>query len=168
MKRLFNLIVLVGVVGAFFSGFVFWMADSSHQHAEHLRQTGEYCDVQVVDKKTSSPGDRSSDNYYVYVRRVGPKIDAPLIQCAVLSSNYTTLHIGQQLKAWVLENDALLDDGPKNAGSVAQAMLITCAGFGLLTVAGLVGRLLCRTIGCTEPGDDASASSPPSGPGGPD
>jgi hypothetical protein len=145
MKPLFNLMILAGVAGAFFSGFVFWMANSSHQKAERLRQHGDYCDVQVADKKTSSPGDGSSNNYYVYVRRVSQDGDGPLIQCSVGSSTYESLLIGQQLKAWVFATNALLDDGPKNAGSVAQTMLLTCAGFAFLTMAGLVGRLVCRT-----------------------
>ncbi len=145
MKLLFNLVILGGIVGAFFSGFVFWIANSSHQQAERLRQHGEYCDVRVVDKKTSSPGDGSSENYYVYVRRMNQKDDQPLIQCAVVSSAFDRLRIGQQLKAWVLETNARLDDGPKNAGSVAQTMRLTCAGFALLTMVGLIGGLVCRT-----------------------
>jgi hypothetical protein len=42
MKRLVNLVILVSLVGVFFSGFVFWMANSSHQEAERLRQQGVY------------------------------------------------------------------------------------------------------------------------------
>ncbi len=42
MKRFLNLVILVSVVGAFFSGFVYWMASSSHQDAERRRHQGEY------------------------------------------------------------------------------------------------------------------------------
>ncbi len=147
MKPLFNLMILGGITGGFFSGFVFWMANSSHQQAERLRQHGEYCDVQVFDKKTSSPGDGSSQNYSVYVRRLNQTGDQPLIQCEVASSACDRLRVGQRLKAWVVGPDALLDDGPRKSGAVAQTTLLTCAGFALLTMAGLVGRLVWRTSG---------------------
>jgi hypothetical protein len=42
MKRILNVVILVGLVGAFFSGFVYWMANSSHQDAERRRRQGEY------------------------------------------------------------------------------------------------------------------------------
>ena len=41
MKRFLNLLILVALVGVFFSGFVCWMATSSHQEAERLRRRGE-------------------------------------------------------------------------------------------------------------------------------
>jgi hypothetical protein len=42
MKRFLNLVILVSLVGVFFSGFVCWKASSSHQNAERRRQREEY------------------------------------------------------------------------------------------------------------------------------
>jgi Na+/H+-translocating membrane pyrophosphatase len=42
MKRFLNLVILVGLVGVFFSAFAYWMANSSHQDAERRRHQGEY------------------------------------------------------------------------------------------------------------------------------
>ncbi len=42
MKRLLNLVILGSLVGVFFSGFVYWIANSSHRDAERRRHQGEY------------------------------------------------------------------------------------------------------------------------------
>lgn len=145
MRQLTNIVILIGMAGIFFSGFVFWMAHSSHQEADRLRRHGEYCDVEVVGKRTSSGGDGSSTSHYVDVRPVSRDGNSPPIQCGVVSSAYDQLYVGQRLKAWVLGADALLDDGPKNAASVARTMLITLAGFALVTTIGLILKVTCRT-----------------------
>ena len=90
MKRFLNLVILVSLVGVFFSGFVCWMANSSHLDAERRRHKGEYIP-------------------------------------------------------------------PGNAASVARNMGMTCAGFGVLALAGLGVKVLCRTRRSTEwrPGEPA-------------
>ena len=145
MRRFSTLIILLGCVGALFSAFVFWMANSSHQQAERLRREGWHCDVEVLGKRTSSPGDGSSTFHYVDVKPLGRGDEARPISVSVVGSTYEQLHVGQRLKAWVLETDALLDYGPKNAASVAQTMRLTCMVFGLVMVTGLALRVLCRT-----------------------
>jgi hypothetical protein len=150
MKRLSILVILVGAVGAFFSGFVFWMANSSHQDAERLRRNGRYCAVEVVRKHTSSPGDSSSTLHYLDIKPLDRGDEARTISVTVVGETYEQLHVGQRLKAWVLETEALLDYGRKNAASVAQTMLLTCLGFGLVMVTGLTFRMVCRTRRCTE------------------
>ena len=42
MKRFLSLVILVSLVGVFFSGFLYWMASSSHVEAERRRRQGEY------------------------------------------------------------------------------------------------------------------------------
>jgi hypothetical protein len=145
MKRLGTLIILLGTIGAFISGFVFWMANSSHQEAERLRRQGRHCDVEVVGKRTSSPGDGSSTFHYIDVKPLDRGDEARAISVSVVGNVYEQLHVGQRLKAWVLETDALLDYGPKNAAFVAQTMRLTCMVFGLVMVTGLAIRVLCRT-----------------------
>ena len=130
MKTLSSAIILFSFLGAFLCGFVFWMANSSHQQAEHLRQNGRYSDVKITRRFSSSPGDGSSTVYYVEVLPVGA-IPAPKpITCSVVYSTYEDLRAGQKLKAWVLGDDALLDYGTKNAGAVADSMLLACSRSG--------------------------------------
>jgi hypothetical protein len=157
MKRLVNLVILVSLAGVFFSGFVFWMASFSHQEAERLRQHGEYCDVVVVGKEKSSGG--KSTFYYVHVRPVNREATAPPLRCSVVYPAYENLHVGQRLQAWVLGTNALLDDGPKNAASVARTMLRICAGFALLLITGLVLKVVCRTRRSTEPPPSMAAGN---------
>jgi len=145
VRQLTNIVILVGMAGVFFSSFVFCMANSSHQKADRLRRHGERCDVEVVGKKTSSGGDGSSTSYYVDVRPLSRETTSPPIQCGVVSSAYDQLYVGQRLKAWVLGTDALFDDGPKNAASVTRTMLMTCMGFALVTIIGLILRVARRT-----------------------
>jgi hypothetical protein len=144
MKRLTNALILVAALGAFFSGFVFWMAHLSHQQAEHLRRHGRYCEVDVVGMHTSSPGDGSSTSHYVEIHPVGAAADSVRIVCGVVPSTYDDLHVGQRLNAWVLGTDALLDYGPKNAGSVAQTMLVTFVSCGAAVFVGIGIRLIHR------------------------
>ena len=151
MRRLTNLVILIGAAGVFFSGFVFWMADSSHQEAERLRRQGEYCDVEVIRKETSSGGYGSSPSYFVHVNPVNRTDRSQPIQCEVLYITYDRLRVGQKLKAWVLGGNAALDVGPKNAASVARTMLMTRTGFAVLTITGLALKVFCRTRRSSEP-----------------
>lgn len=83
MKHLNTWIILVGAVGAFFSGFFFWMAYSSHQDAERLRRQGRYTYVEVLGKHTSSPGDGSSTSHYVDVKPLDAPGETRRITCSV-------------------------------------------------------------------------------------
>jgi len=68
----------------------------------------------------------------------------------VQSSTYDQLYVGQKLKAWVLGDKASLDFGPKNAASVARAMLVTCTGFAALLITGLTLKVIYRTKGLSQ------------------
>ncbi|MCX6929025.1 MAG: hypothetical protein NT154_38300 [Verrucomicrobia bacterium] len=94
---------------------------------------------------TSSPGDGSSTFHYIDVKPLDRVDETRRITCRVAPSTYEELHVGQKLKAWVLETDAVLDYGPKNAASVARTMLVTCMGFGLVIVTGITFKALGRT-----------------------
>src|SRR6266404_7346574 len=112
MRQLTKLMIFVGLVGLFSSGFVFWMANSAHREAERLRRHGGYCQVEVVRKERSSDADGSSMSYYVHVKPVNRADTAEPIQCDVQYSTYDQLYVGQKLKAWVLGDKASLDFGP--------------------------------------------------------
>jgi hypothetical protein len=142
MKSLLSAIILFSFLGAFLCGFVFWMANSSHQQAEQMRQHGRYSDVEITRMFSSSPSDGSSTFYYVEVQPVGAISDPKLIRCSVVYSTYQDLRVGQKLKAWVLGNDALLDYGNKNAGSVADSILLACAFFGVMLVIGIAAKIV--------------------------
>jgi len=151
MRQLTTIMVLVGAAGAFFSGFVFWMANSSHQKAEHLRRDGEYCDVEVVRKWASSDGDGASMSYYVDLRPVNRASNSQPIQHEVVHSTYERLYAGRKLNAWVLGSDALLDYGPTNAASVARTMLVICTGFALLMITGFTLKVIHRSRPLSNP-----------------
>ena len=144
MRRFTNALLLVAAVGAFFSGFVFWMAHSSHQQANELRQHGRYCDVEVVGMHTSSPGDGSSTSHYVEIQPVGASTGSPRITCQVVASTYDSLSVGHRLKAWVLGTDALLDYGQGNAGSVARSMFALFVGCCVLVFVGIAMKAVCH------------------------
>lgn len=151
MRELTNLAIWLGAAGVFSSGFVFWMADSSHQEGERLRRLGEYCEVEVVRKERSSDADGSSMSYYVHVKPVNRANKAEPIQCDVHYSTYEQLRMGQQLKAWVLGDKASLDLGPNNVASVARTMVVTCTGFAALLITGLTLKVVYRTRRSSEP-----------------
>lgn len=137
MKRLGSLLVFLGSACAFFAGLVYWMANSSHQEAERLRQRGKYCEVEVLEKHVSSPGDGTSTFYYVDIK---PTVQAPerqRITCKVGHTTYEQLQAGQRLMAWVQGTDALLDYGPRNSAFVARTMRLVCVGSVLVFVAGV-------------------------------
>jgi len=151
MRELTKLAIWLGAAGVFASGFVFWMANSSHQEAERLRQHGEYCDVEIIRKEKSSDADGSSYSYYVHVNPLNRANGSQPIPCEVLYSTYEQLQVGQKLKAWVLGNNAALDLGPNNVTSVARTMLVTCTGFAALLITGLTLKVVYRTRRSGEP-----------------
>ena len=122
------------------------MANSSHQEANRLRRHGQDRDVEVVGKKI--------------IRRWGRKFQLLLRggqarQSREQLATHTVRHSVERVrpaprwaaaKGRVLGTDALLDDGPKNAGSEEPyTMLITCMGFALVTITGLTVKMVCRT-----------------------
>ncbi|MFA6101985.1 MAG: hypothetical protein WCV67_02335 [Victivallaceae bacterium] len=146
MKTLLAIVIVISAIGAFFSGFVFWMANSSYQDAERLRLHGEYCDVVVARQTTSAPsGGKSGGStfYYIDIKLVNRTNNSQPIRCGVSQSTYDELRAGKKLKAWVLGSDALLDYGTMNAGSVARTMFMTCIGCVLLLVTSLITLLVC-------------------------
>jgi hypothetical protein len=151
MRQLTNLAIMLGAVGLFSSGFVFWMANSAHQEGERLRRHGEYCEVEVVRKERSPDADGGSMNYYVHVKPVNRTDTAEPIQCEVHYRTYEQLNVGQKLKAWVLGNEAALDIGPNNTASVARTMVVTCIGFAVLLITGLTLKVVYRTRRSSEP-----------------
>lgn len=144
MKSLTGIIILLSLGGAFGCGCVYWMANSSHRQAEQLRQHGRYSDVEIKRMYSSSPGDGSSTFYYIDVQPVGAFRDSKSIPCSVVSSTYDNLRVGQKLKAWILGNDALLDSGSKNAGAVADTMLLFCVFFAIMIVSGVAAKIVQR------------------------
>jgi hypothetical protein len=150
MRELTKLMIFVGSAGLFASGFVFWMANSSHREAERLRRHGEYCDVEIIRRERSSDAE-GSPSYYVQVKPVNRADRPEPIQCEVHYSTYEQLYVGQKLKAWVLGGEAHLDLGTSNAASVARGMLVSCVGFAALTIAGLAFKVFCRTRRSSEP-----------------
>ena len=147
MRELTKFAIFFGAAGVFASGFVFWMANSSYLEGERLRRHGEYGDVEVIRKERSSDADGSSYSYYVHVNPLNRAKGSPPIPCEVHYSNYQQLQVGQKLKAWVLGNDAALDLGPTNTGSIAWTALVTCIGFAALLITGLTLKAVYRTKG---------------------
>ena len=147
MRELTRFMIFIGSAGLFASGFVYWMANSAHREAERLRRHGEYGDVEVIRKESSSEADASTMNYYVHVKPVNRADRPEPIPCDVHYSTYQQLYVGQKLKAWVLGGEALLDLGPSNAASVSRGMLVYCVGFAALAIAGLALRVFYRTRG---------------------
>jgi hypothetical protein len=96
--------------------------------------------------EVSATHNGSSTYHYIDVKPLDQLDEARRITCRVAPSIYEELHVGQNLMAWVLETDALLDYGPqKKAASMARTMLVTCMGFGLVIVAGIALKALGRT-----------------------
>lgn len=146
MKLLFSIVTAICAIGAFFSGFAYWIADSSYQDAERLRQHGEYCDVVVVSLDKSSPtGGRNGNtaHYYANIRPVNQANNSQTVRCGIAQSDYDELCAGKKLKAWVLRNDVLLDYGQKNAGDVARTMLMICKGFVLVLIPCIILLSVC-------------------------
>jgi hypothetical protein len=135
MRTFTTILILLGVAGAFSCGLVSWMTYASYQHAEYLRQYGHYLDVEIVNKNVASATDDSENFYYINVQSVNHTLGSPIYQSRVDSITYQELFIGQKLKAWVFGTETLLDYGPQNDKFVARAMLVTCLGFILLTIA---------------------------------
>jgi hypothetical protein len=142
VKSLTHVIILASAAGAFLSGLILWMANSSYQQAEQLRQHGRYCDVQIIQLYSSCPDDDGTTFWYVDIQPVGASADPHRITCSVVASTYNELRSGQHLKAWILGPDALLDYSPKNARFVAGNILIILLGCGIVMLAAIAAKII--------------------------